>query len=348
MAAWVLSALLLVIFLEYLFCKYFNRDCYHPVDTLSNLAAGVLTQSIRPFTKILGFAVYAFIYDNWRLYTLTASSLVLLPCYFLLLDFCFYWSHRATHRLNFLWALHIVHHQSERLNYSVAFRRSAFAPLLTFVFELPLALLGLPLTWFVVLSAVNIFYQFLLHTETIGKLGVLEIFMNTPSHHRVHHGREQKYLDKNFASVFIIWDKLFWTFQAEEETPDYGVTIPPSAFNPITANIHYYQVLWHESQKHQRLLDKLRLWFLPPERIKSATPPQLTNYSKVYQHVPRLPHLLPLLFYCVVVLLLALVTLSAWQSKWYVISFTLLLIVFLELPFKYLLKTDDLAKRDGY
>ena len=128
--------------------------------------------------------------------------------------------------------MHIVHHHSERLNLSVAFRRSAFSPLFTFVFELPLALLGLPLWWFVLLSAINIFYQFLIHTETIGKLGWLETFMNTPSHHRVHHGREPKYIDKNFASVFIIWDKLLGTFQAEEETPDYGVTTPPANFQP--------------------------------------------------------------------------------------------------------------------
>ena len=339
-AAFAIPALLFCVLLEYLFCRRFRPQDYYPLDTLSNLAAGLLSHLTRPFFKIVGLTAYLIIYDHCRLLDAASWSPLLfyasLPCYFLLLDFCFYLSHRATHRINFLWAMHIVHHHSERLNLSVAFRRSAISPLFTFVFELPLALLGLPLWWFVLLSAINIFYQFLIHTETIGKLGWLESFMNTPSHHRVHHGREAQYIDKNFGSVFIIWDKLFGTFQAEEATPDYGVTTPPADFNPITANLHFYRVLWQASKKHPRFLDKLALWFAPPEKVEKRIHPHHTNYSKMYQQRRQLPHLLPLTLCLVLITTLAFVTQLATDQLTSAYLPALLLIVALDLLFRFL------------
>ena len=340
-AAYAIPALLLCVLLEYLFCRRFRPQDYFALDTLSNLAAGLLSHLTRPFFKIVGLTAYALVYDHCRLLDAAAWSPLLfyaaLPCYFLLLDFCFYLSHRATHRINFLWAMHIVHHHSERLNLSVAFRRSSLGPLFTFVFELPLALLGLPLGWFVLLSAINIFYQFLIHTETVGKLGWLETFMNTPSHHRVHHGREAQYLDKNFGSVFIIWDKLFGTFQAEETTPDYGVTTPPADFNPITANLHYYQVLWRESRKQPHWGSKLALWFLPPEKVAKPILAHHTNYSKMYQQRKKLPHPLPLTLCFAVITLLAFVMLLTIEQLTSAYLPALLLIVALDLLFRFLL-----------
>ena len=341
LTAFAIPALLFCVLLEYLFCRRFRPRAYLALDTLSNLAAGLLSHLTRPFLKIVGLTAYVFIYEHCRLLDaaswLPLSFYALLPCYFVLLDFCFYLSHRATHRINFLWAMHIVHHHSERLNFSVAFRRAAISPLFTFVFELPLALLGLPLWWFMLLSAVNIFYQFLLHTETIGKLGWLETFMNTPSHHRVHHGREPKYLDKNFASVFIIWDKLLGTFQAEEETPDYGVTTPPANFNPITANLHYYQILWRDSKRQLRFFDKLAVWFLPPEKIAKQIPAHHTSYSKMYRQRRKLPHLLPLTLCCTLIatLTFAMLLTTKQLASAYLPAF--LLIVALDLLFRFLL-----------
>ena len=348
-AAYAIPALLLCVLLEYLYCHRYQHKSYLALDTLSNLAAGVFSHLTRPFLKLIGVGAYIIIYDNFRLLTTTDWPPLLfyasLPLYFLLLDFLYYLSHRATHRINFLWATHIVHHHSERLNLSVAFRRSAFGPLFTFVFELPLALLGLSLWWFVLLSAINIFYQFLIHTETIDKLGWLEKFMNTPSHHRVHHGRDPKYLDKNFASVFIIWDKLLGTFQAEEERPDYGVTTPPPDFNPTTANLHFYNVLWQASKEQPRLVDKLQLWVAPPEKIKKSQPAHLSNYSNMYQPQLQPPHLLPImLFYALIALLTFITLLSSTQiTSTYLPA--LLLILALDLPFRLLLNKHTRSKQ---
>ena len=340
-AAFAIPALLFCVLLEYFYCRRFRPRDYFVLDTISNLAAGLLSHLTRPFFKVIGLTAYVIIYEHCRLLDTTDWPPLLfyasLPCYFLLLDFCFYLSHRATHRINFLWAMHIVHHHSERLNLSVAFRRSAISPLFTFVFELPLALLGLPLWWFVLLSAINIFYQFLIHTETINKLGWLERFMNTPSHHRVHHGREPKYLDKNFGSVFIIWDKLLGTFQAEEETPDYGVTTPPANFNPINANLHFYQVLWQESRKQPRLVDKIAIWFLPPEKVEKQIPAHHTNYSKMYQQRKKLPYLLPLTLCLAMIALLTFIVVLATEQIEFSYLLALLLVIALDLMFRLLI-----------
>lgn len=340
-AAYAIPALLLFVMLEYLCCHRYRRGCYLAIDTLSNLATGLFSHLTRPLLRILGAGAYVLVYENCRL--LTATDLpplwfyAALPGYFLLLDFCYYLSHRATHRINFLWATHIVHHHSEKLNLSVAFRRSAFGPLFTFVFDLPLALLGLPLWWFALLSAINIFYQFLIHTETLGKLGYLEIFMNTPSHHRVHHGRDPKYLDKNFASVFIIWDKLLGTFQREEEPPEYGVTTPPPNFNPITANLHFYQILWRESKKHRGIVAKLAVWLLPPEHVKTPVPAQHSSFSNMYRQRSRLPYLLPLALFYALVALAIFVTLRSIEQVTDAYLPVVLLIVAIDLPFRFLL-----------
>ena len=346
-AAYAIPALLLCVLLEYLYCRRYQRQSYLALDTLSNLAAGIFSHLTRPFLKLIGIGAYILIYDNFRLLTLSDWPPLLfyasLPFYFLLLDFLFYLSHRATHRINFLWATHIVHHHSERLNLSVAFRRSAFGPMFTFVFELPLALLGLPLWWFVLLSAINIFYQFLIHTETIHKLGWLETFMNTPSHHRVHHGREAQYIDKNFASVFIIWDKLCGTFQAEETTPDYGVTTPPANFNPITANLHYYQVLWRESKKQPTVFSKLALWFAPPEKVAKHISPHHTDYSQMYQQRRKLPHLLPLTLGFALITTLAFVTLLATDQITSAYLPALLLVVALDMLFRFLINKHTIS-----
>ena len=340
-AAYALPALLVFVLLEYLLCRRLRRHEYLAVDALSNIAAGLLSHLTRPLLKLIGIGAYALTYDNWRLLTATELSPLLfyaaLPVYFLLLDFCYYLSHRVTHRVNFLWAMHIVHHHSERLNLSVAFRRSAISPLFTFVFELPLALLGLPLMWFVLLSATNIFYQFLIHTELIGKLGFLETFMNTPSHHRVHHGRDGKYLDKNFGSVFIIWDKLCGTFQPEAESPDYGVTTPPPNFSPVTANLHFYRTLWQASKKCPRLLDKLALWLLPPERVQTSLPAHRSSFSRAYQQGGNVPYLLPLVLLYTLVALLAFVMLLTIEQLAVVCLLALPLIVGLDLPLRLLL-----------
>ena len=164
-------------------------------------------------------------------------------------DFCFYWFHRIAHEYAAPWATHVVHHQSEEYNLAVALRQSAFEGCFAWVFYLPLAVIGFPPIWYVSMKAINLLYQFWIHTEAIDRLGPLEWVMNTPSHHRVHHARNPKYLDKNYAGMFIIWDRMFGTFQPEEEQPVYGITKPLQSWNPLWANlaawVELFEDAWH-------------------------------------------------------------------------------------------------------
>lgn len=197
------------------------------------------------------------------------------------MDLAYYWAHRMSHEINLFWGGHVVHHQSEDYNLSVALRQSSFQVVWTFAFSLPLALLGFETTDFVLISAFNTLYQFWIHTEVIGKLGWFEYVFNTPSHHRVHHGRNPKYIDKNHAGTLIIWDRLFGTFQAEEERPTYGITKPLNSWNAVWANVSHYDTMWADLKKIPFLKDRIRYLF--------AKPGWLPSYLGGYQAAPPIP-----------------------------------------------------------
>jgi alkylglycerol monooxygenase len=183
---------------------------------------------------------------------------------FIGVDFCYYWFHRMSHEVNALWAAHIVHHQSEEYNLTVALRQSWFQSWFAWIFYLPLAWIGFDPLMFVTLSAFNTLYQFWIHTRTIKSMGFLEHILNTPSHHRVHHGSNPKYIDKNHAGSLIIWDKMFGTFQKEEEEVYYGITTPLASWNPVWANVHYWAELWDTAKKTNGITDKIKVFISPP------------------------------------------------------------------------------------
>jgi hypothetical protein len=157
-----------------------------------------------------------------------------------------------------------VHHQSEDYNLSVALRQSWFQSFFSFAFYLPLAIVGFEPLMFAVVISFNTLYQFWIHTETIGKLGPLEWVFNTPSHHRVHHGSNPKYIDKNHAGSLIIWDRLFGTFQEEDEKVYYGITSPLNSWNPVWANFHYWVELWELSKRSRGIKNKVLVFIKPP------------------------------------------------------------------------------------
>jgi sterol desaturase/sphingolipid hydroxylase (fatty acid hydroxylase superfamily) len=163
-----------------------------------------------------------------------------------------------------MWAAHVVHHQSEDYNLGVALRQSALQPFVSMVFYWPLAVLGFPPAVFAACVSLNTIYQFWIHTRMIGRLGLLESFLMTPSHHRVHHGRNPIYIDRNHGATFIVWDKLFGTYQREEEEVAYGITTPLASWNPIWANVQYWAELWHSAQRTHRLRDKIAVFLKPP------------------------------------------------------------------------------------
>jgi sterol desaturase/sphingolipid hydroxylase (fatty acid hydroxylase superfamily) len=249
--------------MELAWSAWSNRKVYRFNDFVANMGCGIGSQIVGAFTKAGIFAIYLAVYDNWRLFTLENSVLTWIVT-FLLVDMLYYWFHRLSHEINFLWAAHIVHHQSEEYNLSVALRQSWWQGLFSFWFYVPVALLGVHPITIVTVGAFVTLYQFWIHTKALGKLGPLEWLFNTPSHHRVHHGSDPKYIDKNHAGTLIIWDKLFGTFQEEEEEPVYGITTPLNTWDPLKANFHYYQDLFRWARKARTWKDRALFFLKPP------------------------------------------------------------------------------------
>jgi alkylglycerol monooxygenase len=254
----------LLIGLELVLARIVEKEYYRLSDSINDLSCGIIQQVLDVFLKTVLFAGYLYLYGHYRLFTLPARSLPTWVAGFLGVDLLYYWFHRWSHEINAGWAAHIVHHQSEEYNLAVALRQGAFQGSFSWVFYLPLALVGLPPLLFLTVSSFNTLYQFWIHTRAIGRLGPLEWVLNTPSHHRVHHGRNPKYIDRNHGGTLIVWDRLFGTFQGEEEEPVYGITTPLRSWNPIWANLHYWIDLFAKARRARRLRDSLRFFLKPP------------------------------------------------------------------------------------
>ncbi|NVK28315.1 MAG: sterol desaturase family protein [Flavobacteriia bacterium] len=238
-----------------------GKRSYRLGDAYGNISCGIFEQTTGVLAKIFTVGLYTWVYQ-FRIMDIERTWIYAIVL-FLAVDFLYYWAHRISHETNLLWLGHVVHHQSEDYNLSVALRQGAVQKVFTSPFYLPLAFIGFAPDWFVYILAWNTLYQFWIHTEKIGKLGPLEWILNTPSHHRVHHGRNPKYIDKNHAATLIIWDRLFGTFQKEEERPTYGITKPVNSFNPLVAHFKPFQDLGKEL-KGLTLTESIRLLFAPP------------------------------------------------------------------------------------
>ncbi len=240
-----------------------KKRTYRLNDAITNINLGTLNQITGIFSKIINIGIYTVIFELFAFTTLPANWLTFIIL-FLLYDLCFYWSHRLAHQVSLFWGGHVVHHQSEDFNLTVALRQSSTAFIWSFPFYIPLALIGFDPLQFVTVGAFNLLYQFWIHTEHVKKIGWLEHILNTPSHHRVHHGRDPKYIDKNYAGVFIIWDKMFGTFKEEEERPTYGITKPVNSWNPVYANFAHYIDLFHYVKQSKSWSDTKNMLFKQP------------------------------------------------------------------------------------
>lgn len=249
--------------IELLIERISHQKLYRLNDTVANLSCGITSQVSGLFMRVLAIGVYVVLYENFALFTLTPNWFYWLML-FLLADMAYYWAHRMSHEINLFWGGHVVHHQSEEYNLSVALRQSSFQVVWTFAFSLPLAIIGFDPIHFALISAVITLYQFWIHTELINKMGWFEYIFNTPSHHRVHHGRNPKYIDKNHAGTLIIWDKIFGTFQEEEERPTYGITKPINSWNPIWANLSHYDDMRKDLARITKWSDKIKYLFMKP------------------------------------------------------------------------------------
>ncbi|MFM7328237.1 MAG: sterol desaturase family protein [Bacteroidota bacterium] len=248
-----------------------------------NDVVGSLSSGITNVTKdVLGLSV-AIISYGWMVSHL---AVVQVPggwqtyvVAFIALDFAGYWVHRIAHTFNLFWNNHIVHHSGEEFDLACALRQSISQIVRTFaIFLLPAALLGVPQQVIVVVGPIHLFAQFWYHTRMIGRMGILEHIIVTPSHHRVHHAINPEYLDRNFGQIFIIWDKLFGTFQEEkQEVPCvYGVTRPVRTWNPFRINFMHLWLLIKDAWRTKNLVDKFRIWFMPlgwrPEDVAERFP----------------------------------------------------------------------------
>lgn len=254
---------LILIGAEVIYDRIKNRHMYRLNDAVTNISCGIVEQVTGLFAKVFTVAAYHLVYTQLALFEIPNTWVFWLLA-FIGVDFFYYWAHRMSHQVNFMWLGHVVHHQSEDYNLSVALRQSTFQKVFTFYFYFPLAILGFPTEWFLLIAAYNLLYQFWIHTEVIGNLGPFEYIFNTPSHHRVHHGRDPKYIDKNHGGTLIIWDRFFGTFQKEEEVPTYGITKPTATFNAVYANIKPFQELWAEMKQLPGWKNKLMLALKPP------------------------------------------------------------------------------------
>ena len=255
---------LLLIVLELLLDRWRGVSNYRLADALNSLSAGVLSTTSGLLTKAVGLFSYTLAWQQLALFELSAESLWVWGLAFVLYDFCYYWNHRLGHERNLLWAAHSVHHQSEEYNLSTALRQSSSGFLLGWLFYLPMALVGVPPLVFLSVAALNLLYQFWVHTRHIPKLGWFEWGFITPSNHRVHHAQNQVYMDRNYGGVFIVWDRLFGSFQEEldEQPAIFGVTTPLASWNPLWANLQFYAALWHDAVRAESWWDKLRIWFM--------------------------------------------------------------------------------------
>jgi sterol desaturase/sphingolipid hydroxylase (fatty acid hydroxylase superfamily) len=299
--------------LELLVAKLRGRPAYRAHDAISSIGLGVMSQLAGVFLKLLTVGVYAWCVQRVALFALPADSVWTWLGGLLLYDFLYYWLHRAGHEVNLLWAAHVVHHQSEHYNLSTALRQTSTGGLLGWIFYLPMALLGFPVSVFVGVALIDLLYQFWVHTEQIGRLGWFDRVFCSPSNHRAHHAVNDRYLDRNYGGILIVWDRLFGSFVEEDDTdpPVYGTRAPLRSWNPLWANVEVYwaaaQDMWHA----RRWRDKLLVWVKPPgwrpADVAAAFPKPGFDIRRA-RFDPPLPR--PLTGYCLVQfgLLLAMTT----------------------------------------
>ncbi len=273
-----------LIILEALYGHFKGHQTFAAMDTISSLSSGT-TNTLK---DILGLTLVIISYD-WVYQRVALTSMEttwwLYLIGFVAIDFAAYWSHRLNHSINYFWNRHVIHHSGEHFNMATALRQSISEIVsLGFIFLFPAALIGIPPEVIAVIAPLHLFLQFWYHTEHIGKLGILEYIIVTPSQHRVHHAINPIYIDKNLAAIFCIWDRAFGTFQEEldEEPCVYGVTRQANTWNPIKINFQHLWLLVQDAWHAQSWKDKLRIWFMPtgwrPNDVAKRFPIPSTDY----------------------------------------------------------------------
>ena len=274
---------------------------YRTSDAINSLSAGTLSTTFGYFTRLFPAFIWAFVLHSFALveielalFDLSPRGIALWLLALLAFDFCYYWKHRCGHEVSVLWAAHAVHHQSEDYNLSTALRQTSTGFIFTWIFYLPLFILGMPIEVFLTVNAIDLIYQFWVHTQQIGRLGWFDRVFVTPSNHRVHHAQNEIYIDRNYGGILILWDRLFGTFQEEldAEPVVFGVRKPLATWNPFRANLQVYRYLWFDAVRTRRWRDKLGIWFRRtgwrPADVAAEFPKQRSDIASFQKFDPEL------------------------------------------------------------
>ncbi|MEX2513395.1 MAG: sterol desaturase family protein [Cyclobacteriaceae bacterium] len=259
---WAAPIMFLLVFVEWGISLYQKKDTYDAKDFLAASTIGLINAGISALIKVFIFGIALFCWNivPWKIPPTWWSFI---PCFFAI-DLVRYWAHRVSHEQRFWWASHITHHNSEKYNFSVSFRLG-WTQHIKIIFFIPVMLMGFHPFVFFICHQVAVLYQFWIHTEYIKKMPrPIEFFFTTPSHHRVHHGSDAHYLDKNYGSTFIIWDRIFGTFMPEGERPTYGITKPVNSYNPIYLNFHEWMDIVKDLKKAKNFNEGYRILFGKP------------------------------------------------------------------------------------
>ncbi|MGB3468443.1 MAG: sterol desaturase family protein [Cyclobacteriaceae bacterium] len=259
------------------------------MDTLSSLSSGITNVIKDVLGLTLVIVSYRWFYEHFGLFDIESEWYVYVIA-FIGLDFAGYWNHRLSHQVNYFWNVHVIHHSSEEFNLACALRQSISSIFGTLVFFLiPTAVIGVPSEVIAVVAPLHLFAQYWYHTRLINKMGFLEKIIVTPSHHRVHHAINDEYLDKNMSQIFIVWDKLFGTFQEELDNipPVYGVKKASRTWNPILINFQHLYLLIQDAYRTKSWKDRFRIWFMPtgwrPADVKEKYPIDIIEDVYIYR-----------------------------------------------------------------
>src|SRR5450432_2447336 len=259
-------ALAVPVFVELIADRIKGTRYYRLADAINSLSCGIASTGSRVFFGFIGLFFYEWTLKHVAPVQFPAGNWAVWIFAFLLYDLCYYWNHRLGHTCGLFWASHVVHHQSEEFNLTTALRQTSTGNFFGWIFYLPAALCGIPVSVYLVVGVIQLFYQFWPHTQLIGKMGFLDRWVQTPSNHRVHHAQNDIYLDKNYVGVFLIWDHVFGSFQreCEDEPCIYGIRGQLKSWNPVWANLHYFWAMAQDCRHAHSWVDKFRVWFAPP------------------------------------------------------------------------------------
>lgn len=293
---------LLALLVELIVDRSKKTGYYRLSDAINSLSAGTISVTTGYFTRLIPAIILAWVLKDFALFDIDRSAFDLSPrglfYWFVALvafDFCYYWYHRCGHEISILWAAHAVHHQSEDYNLSTALRQTSTSFLFSWIFYVPLFLAGMPIEVYATVNALDLIYQFWVHTQHIGRLGWMEKIFVTPSNHRVHHAQNQIYIDKNYGGIFILWDRIFGSFQDElmEEPVVFGVRKPLRSWNPFWANFQVYDYLLFDARHTARWRDKFGLWFRRtgwrPADVEARFPKARSDLSRFSKFDPPVP-----------------------------------------------------------